>query len=95
MTMRGNGDKPCGQYGLLLCSLLPAFCLAGCSLTPSVDVLGSFFPAWLICIVAAIVLTSVTRLVLMRLQLKLDLPGLAYPSLAAFLTFALWLLLFY
>jgi len=69
--------------------------LAGCSRTPSVDILGSFFPAWLVCLAAASLLTALTRLVLMRIQVKVDLPVLAYPSLAALLTFALWLVLFY
>jgi hypothetical protein len=69
--------------------------LAGCSRTPSVDILGSFFPAWLVCLAAASLLTALTRLVLMRLQVRLDLPVLAYPSLAALLTFALWLMLFH
>jgi len=69
--------------------------LAGCSRTPSVDILGSFFPAWLVCLAAASLLTALTRLALMRIQVKVDLPVLAYPSLAALLTFALWLVLFY
>jgi len=74
---------------------LVALPLASCSRTPSVDILGSFFPAWLVCFGAASLLTALTRLVLMRLQVRLDLPVLAYPSLAALLTFALWLMLFY
>jgi hypothetical protein len=85
--------KSSAKYRLLLD--LVALPLAGCSRTPSVDILGSFFPAWLICFAAASLLTALTRLVLMRLQVKLDLPVLAYPSLAALLTFALWLMLFY
>ena len=40
-------------------------------------------------------LTTLTRLALMRLQMKFDLPAVTYPSLAALLTFALWLMLFY
>lgn len=91
--MSRNENKPSAQYGLLLCLALLPF--AGCSLTPSVDILGSFFPAWLVCIAAASLLTAVTRLVLIRLQAKFDLPGLAYPSLAALLTFGLWLIFFY
>jgi hypothetical protein len=73
---------------------LIALALGGCSRTPSVDILGSFFPAWLVCFAAASLLTALTRLVLMRLQVKFDLPVLAYPSLAVLLTFALWLMLF-
>jgi len=91
--MKGNGNRPSAKYRFLLC--LSGMPLAGCSWAPSIDILGSFFPAWLVCIAAASLLTALTRSVLTRLQLKLDLPGLAYPSLAAFLSFALWLIFFY
>ena len=69
--------------------------LAGCSRAPSVDVLGSFFPAWLVCFIVAIVLTALVRLALWRLQIKVALPILVYPSLAAVFTFALWLIFYY
>jgi hypothetical protein len=69
--------------------------LAGCSRAPSLDILGSFFPAWLVCFISAILLTTICRLVLLRLHMTLDLPLLAYPSLTALFTFALWLILFH
>lgn len=69
--------------------------LSGCSHAPSIDIMGSFFPAWLVCLVMGIALTAVVRVVLLRFQLKLAMPVLAYPCLAAFLTFFLWLLFFY
>jgi hypothetical protein len=75
---------------LLLC--LP---LSSCSRAPSVDVLGSFFPAWLVCFVAGIVLAALVRLLLLRLNRNVPFPILAYPSLAAFFTFMLWLVFFY
>jgi YtcA family len=78
--------------GLLL--LAPCF-LAGCSRAPSVDLLGSFFPAWLICLVPAILLTAATQQVLLRLHRKLAFPVLVYPSLAVLFTFALWLIFFH
>jgi len=93
VTMITIRNKSSAKYRLLLhLVVLP---LAGCSRTPSVDILGSFFPAWLICLAAASLLTALTRLVLTRLEIRLDLSVLAYPSLAALLTFALWLMLFY
>jgi fructose-specific phosphotransferase system IIC component len=69
--------------------------LAGCSRAPSIEVLGSFFPAWLVCFIAAIVLTALARLALLRLRVKAALPLLVYPSLTALFTFLLWLLFFY
>jgi hypothetical protein len=75
--------------------LLVASLLSGCSRAPSVEVLGSFFPAWLVCFLVAIVLTALVRLALLRLQVKAALPLLVYPSLAALFTFLLWLIFFY
>jgi hypothetical protein len=75
--------------------LLVASLLSSCTRAPSVDVLGSFFPAWLVCFVAAIVLTALVRLALLRLRVMPALPILVYPSLAALFTFLLWLIFFY
>jgi hypothetical protein len=69
--------------------------LASCSRAPSVDVLGSFFPAWLVCLTVSVLLTALTRLVLLRFHMNLDLAVLGYPSLAALFTFALWLIFFH
>jgi len=43
----------------------------------------------------AIVLTAFLRLALQRLHMQIALSILVYPSLAAFFTFALWLIFFY
>ncbi|HEX8881126.1 MAG TPA: YtcA family lipoprotein [Candidatus Acidoferrum sp.] len=69
--------------------------LVGCSRAPSVEVLGSFFPAWLVCFIVAIVLTVLVRFLIARLRVKVALPILMYLGLAAFFTFALWLVFFY
>ena len=69
--------------------------LVGCSRAPSVEVLGSFFPAWLVCFIVAIVLTVLVQLLIARLRVKVALPILMYLGLAAFFTFALWLVFFY
>ena len=75
--------------------LLPVPLLVGCSRAPSVEVLGSFFPAWLVCFIVAIMLTALFRLLVMRLHVKVALPMLVYPSLTGFFTFVLWLVFFY
>ena len=74
----------------LTCALL----LVGCSRAPSVDVMGSFFPGWLVCLVSGIALTAAVRLALMRFQIKVAIPILLSPSLTAIFTFLLWLLFF-
>ncbi len=83
------------RFARFLPLLLVAPLLAGCSRAPSVDVLGSFFPAWLVCFLVSIVLTALVRLALLRLRVKAALPILVYPSLAALFTFLLWLIFFY
>ena len=84
--MRINGNRAFVSSGWLLTPLL----LTGCSRAPSFDILGSFFPAWLVCFVVAIMLTALTQLVLQRFGLRLAFPVLAYASLAALYAFALW-----
>lgn len=79
----------------LLPILLVAPLVSGCSRAPSVDVAGSFFPAWLVSFLAGIVLAACVRLALLRLHMKVAFPVLVYPSLAAFFTFALWLIFYY
>ena len=63
---------------------------------PSVDILGSFFPAWLLCILAGIALTVVARQVFAATGVTRHVApaALVYPALACFLTFATWLIVF-
>jgi YtcA family len=80
--------------GLLLLGVLP---LGGCQQAPSFNILGSFFPAWLLCVTLAILLTAGTRFLLLAVHLEqaLSPPILIYPCLAALFTFGLWLLFFH
>jgi YtcA family len=77
---------------------LPAAALmfAGCSRVPTFNILGSFFPAWILCGVIGILLAVAVRLFFVRIKLEQQLKPLilVYPSLAAFFTFTLWLLFF-
>jgi len=78
------------RFGLLLAVIL----LTGCSRAPSFDILGSFFPAWLVCLASGLLFTVAARWMFLRVGVVLALPILAYPSLTALFTFALWLTLF-
>lgn len=77
----------------LLLALLGPF---SCSRSPSLNVLGSFFPAWLLCIFVAVPLTFVCHLVLDRwgIESEMKLLVLVYPCMAATFTFTLWLVFF-
>jgi hypothetical protein len=68
--------------------------LAGCGRAPSFDILGSFFPAWLACLVVGLLLTVLFRWLALRLHIVIALPILTYPSLVALFTCALWLVWF-
>jgi hypothetical protein len=69
-------------------------CLAvtGCNRAPSFDILGSYFPGWLLCLTVALLLTVLLRFLLLRLKIEVAAPIVVYPSLLASLTFARWLL---
>jgi len=67
--------------------------LTGCGRAPAFDVLGSFFPAWLVCFAVAILLAVLCR-ALLQPRIEIAFPVLVYPSLTAIFTFALWLALF-
>jgi hypothetical protein len=70
--------------------------LSGCESSPSIGVLGAYFPDWLFCIVAGVVLTVVIYLIVKRLQADhlMGPSAVVYPTLVAFLALAVWLMLF-
>jgi hypothetical protein len=77
-------------------ALMPTLLLhASCARAPSFDILGSFFPAWIICLAVALLLTALARWLLLRRRIAIAFPILVYPGLAAFFTFALWIIFFH
>jgi len=70
------------------------FPCTSCSRAPSFDILGSFFPAWLLCLAASVVVTLAVRWLLLRLHIAIAYPVLTYPSLTALFTLAAWLMFF-
>ena len=69
---------------------------AGCSRAPAFNILGSFFPAWILCGIIGLLLTVAVRLYFVRINLEQQLSPLivVYPCLTAFFTFTLWLVFF-
>jgi hypothetical protein len=92
--LRLRRSTPRSAVARLVC--LGALPMTGCALSPSVNILGSFFPAWLISIVTGLVLALVVWRVLVATGIAPHLtpPTLVYPCLAALLIFASWLVLF-
>jgi hypothetical protein len=88
--MIANGTVRLARCGLLLSV---SFSM-GCSQAPSFDIIGSFFPAWLVCLAVALLLTAAAYWLLLRAHVVLALPVLSYPSLTVLFTLALWLTFF-
>ena len=84
------------RYRKLVASLAGLSLLAGCGRAPSFNILGSFFPAWLVCMVVGILLAAVTHWLLARFELDKEIAWtiVVYPCLAAFFAFTLWLVFF-
>jgi YtcA family len=71
--------------------------VAGCSRAPSFNILGSYFPAWIVCGIIGILLAVAVRLFFVHINLENELLApliLVYPCLTAFFTFTLWLVFF-
>ena len=68
----------------------------GCSHSPSFNVLGSYFPGWIACIVAGIFVTALIRFIIRRYDWEQNLPALPlfYFSLALLVACAVWLIAF-
>ncbi len=85
------------KQGMIAVSMLAASLLcSGCSRAPSVDILGSFFPVWMVCLTTAVVLAFGVRYLLLRYQVEQDVGPLAlfYPSVVILLTCLMWLIFF-
>ena len=90
--MRRHRGGSIARIGLVGVTLF----LTGCQTAPAFNVLGSYFPAWLFCLIVGIFLTFVAHVVLRRWNFgeALSPPILMYACLAAFFTFAIWLIFF-
>lgn len=73
----------------LACALLCA-----CSRSPSRNILGSYFPTWMLCALIGVACTFVLRAVLAKAGIddELPVPVLVYLSLWIAITLAVWLL---
>ncbi len=68
----------------------------GCSKAPSIEFLGTFFPAWMLCILAALALTGLIRTFMARCRLEQKVRPLVvfYPSLTVAFSCLLWLVFY-
>jgi hypothetical protein len=82
------------KAGTLVATSLILMTLISCSQAPAVDVMGSLFPAWLLCIALGTIFSTVTHWILMRRVIRLPFPFVAYPCLGAVYAFTIWLAFF-
>ena len=64
--------------------------------SPTVDVLGSYFPGWMVCIISGLTLTLVAHWIVQICHLKpfLGPAPLIYSCLMIIFTFATWILFY-
>jgi hypothetical protein len=86
ITGRGSGI----DRGVVALALLASGC------DPIVNVYGSFFPAWVVCLVVGVFLTVLLRLVfaVTKVERHLGPLTLIYPSLTLLMTLVTWLVFF-
>ena len=68
--------------------------LSGCSSAPSRNILGSYFPSWMICALIGMVATVALRTVLAKAGIdeELPMPIVVYLAFATAFSLAIWLL---
>lgn len=72
------------------------FLCTGCSRAPSISIVGSFFPVWMVCLVAGVVLAFAVRFLLLHYRMESEVGPVAlfYPCVVVLFTCLLWLILF-
>ncbi len=78
------------------CGVSSPLLLAACSSAPAQDVLGSFFPSWMVCALAGVAAAVTCRLLLVAAGVEPHVPAppLTYIAVAAAAALLIWLLWF-
>jgi hypothetical protein len=85
----------CGHGETLRFVLLAALSsLGGCNGAPSRNILGSYFPSWMVCALAGIAVASAARVIFRSTGLLQEIPApfVVLLAIGCAATFALWLL---
>ena len=95
--VRGHSSRPVRVAGLLLLIGALIFVVRPLSdRSPTIDILGSYFPAWMICILSGLALTFVAHWIVQvgKLESYLCPAPLIYSCLMIIFTFATWILFY-
>ncbi|AMM18729.1 hypothetical protein AX768_31320 (plasmid) [Burkholderia sp. PAMC 28687] len=70
--------------------------LTGCTRSPSINVLGAYFPDWMFCIAAGVLLTIAFHVLALRGDRARWLwpQALVYPALVTLVSLIVWLIFF-
>ena len=92
--MRRFSTRWIGNRALL--SIPGVLLLTGCFRSPSFNVLGSYFPGWILCIVLAIGATALLHTFLKHMQWERSIPALPlfYVSMALLIACSFYLIAF-
>ena len=96
-SARRSPGRSIVTLGLLLLMVVMIFVVRPVShRSPTIDILGSYFPAWMICIVSGLTLTVVTRWIIRAYHLEpYASPGpLVYSCLMIIYTFVTWIIFY-
>ena len=88
------------SYSIFVCMAVLLVLVEGCrsmqDRSPTFDVVGSYFPAWMACIISGILLTLVARQLLIGFKLNAHLypTPVVYVCMMILFTMAVWLAFF-
>ncbi len=93
----GNLDWAMRQTTSILLPLATALCLVGCSRNPSLEISGSFFPAWMLSIFIGLIATLIAKRLFLatRIDPYLTPQLLVYGALMIGITLLAWLILYW
>ena len=96
-TVRRTRSRSVGIIGLFLLIGALIFVVRPVShRSPTIDILGSYFPAWMICIVSGLTLALVSRWIVRanHLEAYASPAPLIYTSLTIIYTFVTWIIFY-
>ncbi|HEY2534741.1 MAG TPA: YtcA family lipoprotein [Xanthobacteraceae bacterium] len=87
----GNRGRTWAVRGFLLAALVS---LGGCNGAPSRNILGSYFPSWMVCALVGIAVAGIARAIFKASGIlqELPVPFVVLLAIGCVATFTLWLL---
>ena len=92
ISIKVNMRTPLLKYRAIVVAV--PLLLVGCSAAPSRNILGSYFPSWMVCVLIGLGLSAVVHWILVKLDMEKELPApiLVHLAITIAFSFAAWLL---